>query len=561
MNRHKYTASLSQTQGRSGYSIIFRHPVRRSDATGKPGLRVRSGLGTRDEGEAARLRDELNVLLGNGEYHDPAARPEAERRFDPRVVNIFFDKMAPEETDFTALRDAAIELPESARDGYRRVLFLGTTGAGKTTLVRQLIGTDPNKERFPSTSTAKTTIHDTEIVLAEGGWRAVVTFASRDEVREYLSECVSDAVLAGARGADDAEMLRRLLNHANQRFRFSYVLGNGPTVASRISDFDDEDVESEDEEDLLSEVERGTIDVTRTAELLAETIKTLRSLASRHRDGLHAELEVGGDDDKRVADEIFEEELDNLLRDDQDFHQATDALMEEIEKRFELLPPGEVQKTPQGWPLAWSGEWPFGKRAEFLSAISLFLQQLRALVRATADAASERLACRRSLLSGVERKRGAEACPARWRRAWPHAQVVFGGVDGSEPPHRGGGCGAPGRQRHPADASGATRRHARGRSDRQCPKAHHRFHALRRGQGRQPAERTGKGATRLGLSRERARGLRRGPGSVRRTHATAACGASSILLGGHPRAAEGDRRFGQDARCRNFANSSTASTK
>ena len=86
-----------------------------------------------------------------------------------------------------------------------------------------------------------------------------------------------------------------------------------------------------------------------------------------------------------------------------------------------------------------------------------FLQQLRALVRATADAASERLACRRSLLSGLERKRGAEACPARWRRAWPHAQVVFGGVDGSEPPHRGGGCGAPGRQRHP---SRCKRRHS-----------------------------------------------------------------------------------------------------
>ena len=95
--------------------------------------------------------DELNVLLANASYHDPAARAEAERRFDPRVVSIFFDKMVPEETDFAALRDAAIVLPESAPAGYRRVLFLGTTGAGKTTLVRQLIGTDPNKERFPST--------------------------------------------------------------------------------------------------------------------------------------------------------------------------------------------------------------------------------------------------------------------------------------------------------------------------------------------------------------------------------------------------------------------------
>ncbi|MDE0669701.1 MAG: hypothetical protein OXI48_11835 [bacterium] len=310
--------------------------------------------------------------MGDAKYHNSAARSEAERRFDPRVVNIFFDKMVPEKTDFAKLRDAAIALPESDPAGYRRVLLLGTTGAGKTTLVRQLIGTDPNKERFPSTSTAKTTIHDTEIVLAEGDWRAVVTFASRDEVREYLGECVSAAVLAAARGADDAEVLRRVLNHANQRFRFSYVLGNGPTVASQSSDFDDEDVDLEDEEDLLSEAERDTIDMTRTTELLAGTLETLRSLADRHRDALYAELEVGADEDKSVAEELFEEELDNLLRDDDDFHQVTDALMEEIEKRFELLPPGQVNKTRQGWPLTWSGQWPFDERAEFLSAISRF---------------------------------------------------------------------------------------------------------------------------------------------------------------------------------------------
>lgn len=134
------------------------------------------------------------------------------------------------------------------------------------------------------------------------------------------------------------------MNHANQRFRFSYVLGNGPTVASGNSDFDDEDVELESEEDPLSEVDRNTIDVTHTTELLAGTMETLRGLASRHRERLHAELEVGGDEDKRVAEELLEEELDNLLRDDEDFHLITDALMEEIEKRFDLLPPGEVKK-------------------------------------------------------------------------------------------------------------------------------------------------------------------------------------------------------------------------
>ena len=42
-----------------------------------------------------------------------------------------------------------------------------------------------------------------------------------------------------------------------------------------------------------------------------------------------------------MAEELFEEELDNLLRDDEGFHQVADALMEEIDKRFDLLPPGE----------------------------------------------------------------------------------------------------------------------------------------------------------------------------------------------------------------------------
>src|SRR5438128_2587053 len=76
MPKRSYSASLSQTQGRTGYSIIFRHPARRDEATGRPGVRVRKGLGTRDEAEAERLRDQLNELLASPRYHDPAARAE-----------------------------------------------------------------------------------------------------------------------------------------------------------------------------------------------------------------------------------------------------------------------------------------------------------------------------------------------------------------------------------------------------------------------------------------------------------------------------------------------------
>ena len=54
----------------------------------------------------------------------------------------------------------------SQSSGYRTVLIIGPTGAGKTTLAQQLIGSDPAQEHFLSTSTAKTTIAETELERA-----------------------------------------------------------------------------------------------------------------------------------------------------------------------------------------------------------------------------------------------------------------------------------------------------------------------------------------------------------------------------------------------------------
>ena len=381
MATRTYSANLSQSQGRSGYSIIFRHPARLDETTGKPGIRVRRGLGTRDQAEAEKLRDELNRLLADPRYRDPAARAEAEQRFDHRVVEIYFDKMVPEEFDFRGLRDKAIPLPPREPNGYRHVLLLGTTGAGKTTLLRQLIGTDPTEERFPSTSTSKTTIANTEIILDEGPWRAVVTFSSSDEVREYLNECISAAVrvvVRDAAKATDVIVLRALLNHVNQRFRFSYVLGNGPKPEKSVADFDDEDEDengvSPKDAEFFSDEERGAVDLSATDELLVSSVRRLRELAERLRGRLHAELDLSAEeeDDKRVVDELLEEELDAMLRDDETFHEIADALMDEIEKRFNLLPPGTVTRNRQGWPLIWKGERPVDERKEFIRSVSRF---------------------------------------------------------------------------------------------------------------------------------------------------------------------------------------------
>ena len=369
----RYLATLSRSQGRSAWAVIFRHPVRIDPNTGKPGLRVRQGLGTSDESEANELKDQLNQLLADEAFWSLPARAEAEKRFHRRVAEIFYHGMEPEQSDFGAIRESIIPLPSSKDSDYRRALLLGTTGAGKTTLLRQLIGTKPETERFPSTSTAKTTVHETEVVLAPGPYKAVATFFPIDEVREHLNECISEAVLSAYRGDNDGEMLRKLLMHVNQRFRFNYVLGNGLQAQTSEDDEDDEEdvvAEATDESATDGSATDGTIDLDATNALLTKALSALRTIAAHHGDPLKAELGAIDEKDQRVVDELFEEELDRRLREDDEFHRISDELMDEIELRFSLLTDGTVRRNKQGWPQSWS--WETDDRATFIKVVTRF---------------------------------------------------------------------------------------------------------------------------------------------------------------------------------------------
>lgn len=365
-----YTATKSRNQGRESWSVIFRHPARLDLSTGKIGRRVRRGLGTADESEAARLIDELNEILRTPELWEPTSRSTAAARFDARVVDIFFDGLEATQVDYSALRDTFITLP-TAEDGYRTVLLLGTTGAGKTTVARQLLGTDPATERFPSTSTAKTTVADTELITSdEDLFRAAITFAPRDEVIDYLTENVSAAALAAYRKRSDEEITRRLLDHVNQRFRFSYVLGRG--MASDADDLADDLVDDDEDaagdEDLDPE-EYGAVDLGATAKVIADAVMAVKAVVDRHADDVIENL-ADIEEDERLVAEYIEENLDTDLRQSDEFHVIVDALVDEIEKRFASLEVGELKRNRQGWPLTWS--WESEDRERFIKVVSRF---------------------------------------------------------------------------------------------------------------------------------------------------------------------------------------------
>jgi energy-coupling factor transporter ATP-binding protein EcfA2 len=373
-----YTATKSRNQGREAWSVIFRHPARLEVGTGKTGRRVRRGLGTGDEREADLLVEQLNEILRSPELWEPSARNSLDGRFDARVVEIFYDGLVATQLDFEEVRDERIPLP-TRDDGYRTVLLLGTTGAGKTTLVRQMLGTNPKTERFPSTSTAKTTVADAELITTENEvFRAVVTFTPRDEIIDYLAENVSRAALSARQGKPDAKLALDLLDHQDQRFRFSYVLGRGSaTDAGGDEDLVDDDDLPDDEvgdageaiDDDLDPEEYGHIDIAATERVLQECVVAVKEMVARYADEIAAGV-VDGKDDERVLDELIEDALDTDLRQSEEFHQIVDALVDEIEKRFGTLEVGEYRRNRQGWPVSWW--WESDDRATFMKVVTRF---------------------------------------------------------------------------------------------------------------------------------------------------------------------------------------------
>jgi hypothetical protein len=280
------------------------------------------------------------------------------------VIEIFYDGLEATLVDFSAVRDQLLPLP-GAEQGYRTVLLLGTTGAGKTTVVRQILGTGRRSERFPSTSTAKTTVADTELIPTEDPvFRAVVTFVPRDEVIDYLTENVSAAAVSAFNGKDDGVLTRSLLDHVGQRFRFSYVLG-------RSLDEDADDLVDEDDAEIddVDPVEYGTVDLAATAQAVQGAVRAVRAVTERHADMIRKEVEPD-ETDERVIAEYIEENLDTVLRESDEFHGIVDTLMDEIEKRFAHVEVGEFRRNRQGWPVSWT--WNVTDRSEFLRVVAQF---------------------------------------------------------------------------------------------------------------------------------------------------------------------------------------------
>lgn len=369
-----YTASKSQTQGRPGWSINFRHPLRR-DSRNKPGLKVRRGLGTTSAEEADALVVQMNELLADDKWWSLIRRAEAATRFDTRIVDAFYDDVEPAQTDTRLLRESLIPLP-GRDEGYSRVLLVGTTGAGKTSLVRQLIGTDPDEDRFPSTSTAKTTIADTEVIIASGAYRAAVTFFSEADTRAGIEECVFNACAAVLEDESDDRIMERLLNHPDQRLRISYVLGGwkrGKAAKEPTID-DDWDFGGEDEagetqptnEDDAVPTTEAIIHQQRLQTYLQRVNELVEQVAEPLLDQLGIDFDSANPDDQDAALELIESEVGQSYQ----FSDLVNDIIDDILSRVDLVKAGDFERKRSGWPVRWTFETE--DRDEFIKQVRWF---------------------------------------------------------------------------------------------------------------------------------------------------------------------------------------------
>ncbi len=360
-----FRAAKSQSQGREGWCALFRHPLRR-DGDGRP-KRVRRGLGTRDGGEADMLVEQLNHLLQDESYWTLAAKDRAFQDFDNRIVSIFYDEIEARAEDPWESRASAILLP-GRDDGYTLVQLVGSTGAGKTTLIRQLIGSDPKHDKFPSTSTAKTTVFDTEIVLRPGPYEAVVSFLTCDQIRSYIEECTVAAVSASVEANKLSVVVRRLLEHAEQRFRLSYLLGTLPeSETDEVDEFWEEEFEDNrtDGESEIDEEERKELEVR-----LRSFLDRIGKLGTSVKERLAGELGVNLRSLKPGDHDALKELLEDELHEDEEAQSLVYDIFDEVKSRFDLLSDGIYEKDRSGWPIRWC--FKTSERQHFIRTINRF---------------------------------------------------------------------------------------------------------------------------------------------------------------------------------------------
>lgn len=264
------------------------------------------------------------------------------------------------------IRNEILPLPNKD-NGFSTALLIGTTGSGKTTLLRQIIGTDPVTERFPSTSTNKTTTCDYEIICDPDCevFSAVVTFLSEKNVEGLVQESVTNSIISFIENKNEKELMRKFLEHSEQRFRLKYLIGN--YHQSDEDDFENEiDEDAENDED--TEINNNSNQIN---EKLNKYCMIIKSISDSVSDKTSTDLGESQFEkiDKNSRDSFLELCEEEIMKNN-DFYRLVEDVMSDIKSKLNLVESGSFMKNDFDWPVYWNIEE--NDRGDFIETITYF---------------------------------------------------------------------------------------------------------------------------------------------------------------------------------------------
>jgi len=108
-----------------------------------------------------------------------------------------------------------------------RIYLLGDTGAGKTTIIRKILGTD--SFNFPTTRQTRTTVAITEYIISKSlPFKATYIFKTVDQIKGYILEILHEAMYKAytfkGKQEDQYKIAKYLKQTTDQRFRLYYII-------------------------------------------------------------------------------------------------------------------------------------------------------------------------------------------------------------------------------------------------------------------------------------------------------------------------------------------------
>jgi hypothetical protein len=304
------------------WNISFHHPICREGSIGK---KIHRSLKVSEETEAQALRDQMNELLALAET--PTLLPArshaiAEQKYAPLIISAFFDCMTPEPVDYLALREREMQLPprQGKRRNVPRVLVVGQTAAGKSRLMQHLLRT--TRENFPMRGAGRTTVADTEVIVGDVDYAAVLTFYAENEIREIIKENILEACEFAHHEPDNkAKIAVKLLIDSDKRFRFPHVIGDWDQSNDAVDDEDD----VEDQSDELEADAPAPLPWPKLESCVEQVVAMTEHALAAARIDLQAEKEQ----DEPVIEEYWLQYIDQDQLD-----ALAEEMLEEIERRL-----------------------------------------------------------------------------------------------------------------------------------------------------------------------------------------------------------------------------------